>query len=113
MIASCGPREIHHQYDQICLFVPTIYSPIQVADDVVHKLDQLGFERPLTTETILTVTASMLSETNSNINGFATDACERHRYYKTDGFEMTRISKRTSESGAVSIMFEQVSHRFI
>ena len=34
------------QYDQICLIVPTIHSPVQVAYGVVHKLDQLtyGFE---------------------------------------------------------------------
>ena len=48
-----GLCEIH--YDQICLFVSTIHSPIQVADDVVHKLDQLGFAGPLTSETMLTV----------------------------------------------------------
>ena len=33
----------------------TIHSPIQVADDVEHKLDQLGFTAPLTSETMLTV----------------------------------------------------------
>ena len=38
----------------------TIHSPIQVADDVVHKLDQLGFAGPLTSETMLIV--SMLSK---------------------------------------------------
>ena len=58
VIASCvtpikGLCEIH--YDQICLFLSTIHSPIQVADDVVHKLDQLGFAGPLTSETMLTV----------------------------------------------------------
>ena len=32
-----------------------IHSPIQVADDVVHKLDQLGLARPPTLETMLAV----------------------------------------------------------
>ena len=52
VIASCvvpyqskGLCEIH--YDQICLLVSTIHSAIQVADDIVHKLDQLGFAGPL------------------------------------------------------------------
>ena len=48
-----GLCKIH--YDQICLFVSTIHSPIQVADDIVHKLDQLAFTGPLTSETMLTV----------------------------------------------------------
>ena len=33
---------------QICLFAPMIHRSIQVADDAVHKLDQLGFTIPLT-----------------------------------------------------------------
>ena len=32
-----------------------IHSAIQVADDIVHKLDQLGLAGPLTSETMLTV----------------------------------------------------------
>ena len=44
-----GLSKIH--YD---LFVPTIHSPIQVADDAVHKLDQLDFAGPLTSDTMLT-----------------------------------------------------------
>ena len=32
------------------MFVPTIHSPIQVADDIEHKLDQLGFAGPLTSD---------------------------------------------------------------
>ena len=30
------------------------HSHIQFADDIVHKLNQLGFARPLTLETMLT-----------------------------------------------------------
>ena len=32
-----------------------IHSPIQVADDIVHKLDQLSLVGPLTLENMLTV----------------------------------------------------------
>ena len=32
-----------------------IHSPTQVADDVVHTMEQLGLTRPLTLETMLTV----------------------------------------------------------
>ena len=45
------PLRIHN--DQICLFVSKIHSPIQVSDYVVHKMDQLGFARPLTPEVML------------------------------------------------------------
>ena len=33
--------------------MPTVHSPIDVADEVVHKLDQLGFARPLTSKTMV------------------------------------------------------------
>ena len=48
-----GLCEIHD--DQICLLVPPIHRAIQVADDIVHKLNQLGFTRPPTLEPMLTV----------------------------------------------------------
>ena len=46
-----GLCEIHD--DQICLLVSLIHCTIQVADDIVHKLNQLGFTRPLTSEPML------------------------------------------------------------
>ena len=41
--------------DQLRLFVSTIHNYIQAANDFKHKLDQLSFTRPLTSETLLTV----------------------------------------------------------
>ena len=44
------------QYDLLYLFVSMIHNPTQlVADDVVLNLNQLGFTRPPTPETMLTV----------------------------------------------------------
>ena len=43
-------------YEQkTCLFVSTIHNPNKVGDDAVQKLDQLSFARPLTSQTMLTV----------------------------------------------------------
>ena len=47
-----GLWEINYGY--ICLFVSTIHSPIQVVNDAMHTLDQPGFAKPLTVETMLT-----------------------------------------------------------
>ena len=53
VIASCvGPCEFHD--DQICLLVPPIHRTIQVADDIVPKLNQLGLTIPPTSEPMLT-----------------------------------------------------------
>ena len=45
-----------------------MHNPIQVVDDVVHKLDQLGFARPLTSETMLTVSKYEGLDGGSNIH---------------------------------------------
>ena len=55
-----GLSEIH--IDKICLFVSTIYNAIQVVDEMVHKLNQLDFLRPLTPEIILTVSKYAIKE---------------------------------------------------
>ena len=55
-----GLCEIH--IDQICLFVSTISNAIQVADEMVHKLNQLDFLRPPTPETILTDSKCAIKE---------------------------------------------------
>ena len=53
--------------DQICLLVSTIHSPNQVVDEIVHKLNQLGFARPLTPENMLPV-STMLSKAKCLMN---------------------------------------------
>ena len=55
-----GLCEIHD--DQICLLVPAIHRTIQVDEYIVHKLHQLGFTTPPTSEPMLSVSKYMLSK---------------------------------------------------
>ena len=48
-----GLHKIHN--DHISLPVTTIQCTIQIADHAMVELNQLGFARPLTSETMLTV----------------------------------------------------------
>ena len=52
-----GLCKIHD--DHIRLSVTPVHSSIQVANHVVKELNQLGLARPLTTETMLTVSKNI------------------------------------------------------
>ena len=41
--------------NQVSLFVTTVYGHIQIAHNVMAELNNLSFARPLTSETMLTV----------------------------------------------------------
>ena len=67
ILALCGPKYIMIQ----SVFVATIDSPIQAAEYIEHKLNQLGFTRLLTLETMMAVHDNTLNNTYkcAHING--------------------------------------------
>ena len=78
-----GLCEIH--YDHVSLSVSVIQYMIQIANQIMEKMNQLGFARPLTSETMLTVSKNAFKGKvlvciayNYMRQGFATDASERH-----------------------------------
>ena len=52
-----GLCEIHN--DHICLSVIPVLSSVQVTNDVMKELNQLGFAGPLTTEAMLAVSKNV------------------------------------------------------
>ena len=73
-----GLCEIH--FDHVGLSVITIQCTIQVVNQIMEELNQLGFAGPLTSETMLTVSKNAFKgyvlvyiAYNYMLQGFATD----------------------------------------